>query len=355
MSIINTDIVIIGGGLTGLTLAYLLEQNNSNYAIVEARTRLGGRILTKHNDKETPIELGATWLIEQQTSALRLLQSLHIDVFEQHYGKTAIYHPSGKSNAQLVNLPQNDTKSYRIKNGTHTLIEVLSKKVNQKSIFFNEQIERITLNNQPITVKSKKNIYHCKYIVSTLPPLLFHKTITVKPQLPETLVNVISKTHTWMHNSIRVGLTYKTPFWKENKTSGTIYCSVGAIQEFYDHSNAAANLFAISGFINGELATLTKKERRKLVINQLKSYYGNIALDYLSYEECVWGNENYTTIKSDTFLMPQTNNGHPIFQTSVLDNRLFIGGAETSPRFPGKMEGAITSAYTIFENLKNEL
>ncbi len=39
MSIITSGIVIIGAGLTGLTLAYLLRDSNFNVSIVETRTR----------------------------------------------------------------------------------------------------------------------------------------------------------------------------------------------------------------------------------------------------------------------------------------------------------------------------
>jgi len=37
-------IVIIGGGLSGLTLAYLLEKKNYEITLIEASPRLGGRI-----------------------------------------------------------------------------------------------------------------------------------------------------------------------------------------------------------------------------------------------------------------------------------------------------------------------
>ena len=39
-------IVIIGGGLSGLTLAYLLTKRNIDFIILEASSRLGGRIQT---------------------------------------------------------------------------------------------------------------------------------------------------------------------------------------------------------------------------------------------------------------------------------------------------------------------
>lgn len=355
MQTTQTDVLIIGAGLTGLTLAYLLKQNGIDFTIIEARNRLGGRIHTKYNNKEAPIELGATWLIDQQTSALKLLKDLNISVFEQHYGKTAIYHPNGSKTAQLVQLPQNNSKSYRVSNGTFSLIEALSQKLDDDKIKINETINSIKLVSKGIDVFSKNNTYNSKYVVSTLPPLLLSKTITIEPSLPKDINTLLSETHTWMHDSIRIGLTYKTAFWKSKNTSGTIYSSIGPIQEFYDHTNTQENSPALSGFVNSRFIESSPEERKQLVLEQLVSYYGSIALDYENYEECIWNNEKFTSAESERFLMPQTNNGHPLFKNGLLDNRLFIAGAETSNVFPGKMEGAITSAKTVFNKLKHVL
>ncbi|MEJ6791373.1 MAG: hypothetical protein QNK89_01170 [Lacinutrix sp.] len=41
---------------------------------------------------------------------------------------------------------------------------------------------------------------------------MFSNKITTNPVLPADFQDVITKTHTWMHNSIRIGFTYKKPF-----------------------------------------------------------------------------------------------------------------------------------------------
>lgn len=46
MDTIKTDLLIIGAGLTGLTLAYYLKNLNISFKIVEARSTIGGRINT---------------------------------------------------------------------------------------------------------------------------------------------------------------------------------------------------------------------------------------------------------------------------------------------------------------------
>ncbi|WP_299253652.1 FAD-dependent oxidoreductase [uncultured Lacinutrix sp.] len=353
METIKTDVLIIGAGLTGLTLAYYLKSLNIVVKIVEANNIIGGRIKTAYTTNQAPIELGATWIIDQQTNALALLKALDIPVFKQHYGNTAIYHPNQNQAAQLVQLPANNSVSYRVANGTFNIIKTLEQKLGTNTITRNQSIQDIKLTNNGLEANTKDTTYYCKHIVSTLPPLLFSKKITTSPQLPIDFQALLSKTHTWMHNSIRIGFTYKTPFWKAEHTSGTTYSSVGIIQEFYDHSNAEDNLHALSGFINTSFTKHTKEERKTLALKQLQSYYGDQALDFETYEECDWTNQKHTTIASNSFLMPQTNNGHPLYKNSYLDNKLFIAGAETSNIFPGKMEGAITSAQFVFKKLKD--
>lgn len=350
----HTDILIIGAGLTGLTLAYYLKTLDIDVKIIEGRNKLGGRIYTKYNNKQAPIDLGATWLIRQQTSALKLLKSLNIDLFEQDYGNTAIYQPNKMQAAQLVKLPANNNASYRIKNGTYSVIKALSDHLPKDTITLSQKVHTIETINNGLLTRTETSEFRSSYVISTLPPLLFLNTVKTKPVLPQDLQDVILKTHTWMKDSIRVGFTYKNPFWKADKTSGTIYSNASPLQEFYDHSDSENKRYALGGFMNGSFSENTKSARQALALKQLVSYYGQQALQFESYEECIWTDEKLTTPTSDTFLTPQQNNGHPLYQNSYLNNKLFIAGAETSPVFPGKMEGAITSAQFIFNKLKSQ-
>lgn len=54
------DVLIIGGGAAGIGAALKLAPANVSYLIVEARSRLGGRAWTVHDD--APLDLGCGWL-----------------------------------------------------------------------------------------------------------------------------------------------------------------------------------------------------------------------------------------------------------------------------------------------------
>lgn len=74
-------IVIVGGGLSGLYSAYLLKNAGYEVSIIEAKNRIGGRILT-HIDEETKLisELGGEWIQESHFTVKSLCKELDIEL-----------------------------------------------------------------------------------------------------------------------------------------------------------------------------------------------------------------------------------------------------------------------------------
>lgn len=353
MENVETDIIIIGAGLSGLTLAYFLKQHDIDVILVEARERLGGRIYTKQSPNNPPIELGATWISAQHTLLLDLASELELDIFEQELGNSAIYEPISTSPFQLVSLPGADSPSYRIKDGTQQLIEKLSSKIEAQKIYTNQAVKSIHQREDKIIAKSDAHTFSGAIAVSTLPPLLFAKSIEVNPPLPNELLDIANKTHTWMGDSIKIALIYKERFWNEKHLSGTIFSNVGPIPEMYDHTNFEESRFALKGFFNGAYFGIQRDERLQLALSQLEKYYGKQVRNFIGYEEMVWRNEQYTSVDSSEYILPHQNNGDALYQQGYLNNSLFLAGTETSPVSSGYMEGAIHSAKYIFSILQS--
>lgn len=346
---IKTDILIIGAGLTGLTLAYLLRNSDYQVVIVEARERIGGRILTKSDPGEATIEMGATWLGPSHTRLQSLLNELELITFKQKLGSRAIYEPNSMSPHQLVSLPQEQQASYRITGGTSSLTETLLSHIGNPELKLGKRVNHIDFSNERILVNTDRDQFEAKKVVSTLPPKLLVDTIEITPGLSKNLTSILSATHTWMGESIKFGLTYDAPFWQESNSSGTVFSNVGPVTEMYDHTSSDRNQFALKGFLNSNYFSITREERLQMILNQLRKYYGTVVDDYTNYHELVWANESYTYSPYTEHVLPHQHNGHAIFQTSHLNNRLIIAGAETSEISSGYMDGAIHSAYKVFE------
>jgi len=347
----NVDLLIIGGGLTGLTLAYLLKEEGLSVRIFEASDRWGGRILTKRHVSGPPKEMGATWLGKKHTRLNALLAALGLEIFEQSLSNKAIYEAISTSAPQLVQLPPNTDPSYRIANGTDTLIHSLKNHLNVDQLFINERVLSITEEDDYLIVNTDHQTTKAKVVVSTLPPYLFSNSIELKLDLPSKTQEVMNETHTWMGESIKVSLSYSNPFWRAADLSGTIFSNVGPIPEMYDHSNYEDDSYALKGFFNGAYFSISKAERLELVLSQLRKYYGALVDNYTHYEEKVWRKEELTFMPYESHLLPHQNNGHMIYRKPYCNGKLYIGGSETAEQHPGYMEGAVRSAEFIARSI----
>ena len=350
-----SDILIIGAGLTGLTVAYLLRNEGLAIRILEARPRLGGRILTLRKEGYAPIEAGATWLGAKHSALFQLLNELNIDTYEQIMGETAIYEPISTSPPQMVQLPPNDNPSFRIKGGTDLVISRLINQVENKiSVHLDQKVKRITLHREFCSVETTTKEYKAKYVISTLPPYLVSQTLEFTPVLPRDLEFLMHQTHTWMGESIKFGLHFSAPFWQRSGLSGTLVSNVGPVPEMYDHSDFERQSFALMGFLNGAYFSLTKKERKEIILRQMSKYYGRKINEYTRYDEKVWAHEVYTYTPYHSHILPHQNNGHPLYQKSYWEGRLFIAGSETAMEFPGYMDGAVRSAQYVADKLRQQ-
>jgi monoamine oxidase len=74
------DVIVIGAGVAGLAAARVLSDSGRRVAIVEARDRLGGRLLSVH--RETPIELGAEFIHGLPIASWNLIHEASLPTYE---------------------------------------------------------------------------------------------------------------------------------------------------------------------------------------------------------------------------------------------------------------------------------
>ena len=348
----NTSVVIIGAGLTGLLTAYRLQELGFDVKVLEARERIGGRINTIVSGK-AKVEMGATWFNESHYHLLDVIEEFKVPYFEQFMTGTSYFQTFSNVPPQEIAVP-NDSPSYRFKNGTVDLLNSIAAKLKPNTIFLNEEVNEVNVIDDDVEVKTNSRTLNAGIVITTLPPATLIDQITFTPQLPNELVSLAEQTHTWMQDSIKVALTYKKPFWREEGKSGTIFSNVGPLTEFYDQSNVEKESYALVGFASGSCARFTKEQRIEKIEAQLKMVFGDEALQYESYHETGWYNEEFTkSNRQEDNLFPHQNGGHALYQAPLFDNKLFISGAETSKHHSGYMEGAIFAAESVVVKLKN--
>ncbi|MDG2449475.1 MAG: NAD(P)/FAD-dependent oxidoreductase [Saprospiraceae bacterium] len=349
----KSDVIILGAGLSGLTTAYILKDYRKEVLILEPRNRIGGRVHTLSNPSEAPVEMGATWVHRPHRYLLSLLEELGIETFDQVMGKEVIYEQNVLSPFQYVTIPTGEDPSLRVKGGTSKIITGLIQAISSNEIIFAEKANTIINGNEALHIKGDKNDYSADLVISTLPPNLLVNTINFDPFLPRSFIELAKNTHTWMGDSLKVGLTFEEPFWREGERKGTIFSNSGPITEMYDHSNFEDDKYSIKGFLDHSFVDLTKERRKQLVTNQLRKYYGDNMDKMISYHEYVWQNDPHNYHPNEEIVSPHQNNGHSQYQMGHLSNRLILSGTETSAIFPGYMEGAVYSGLKAAESVKS--
>lgn len=75
------DVVVIGGGLSGLTAARILNTEGVDVVVLEAQERVGGRTLTRHTDEGTFIDDGGQYISPEQDHLVALAEDLDVQLF----------------------------------------------------------------------------------------------------------------------------------------------------------------------------------------------------------------------------------------------------------------------------------
>lgn len=341
-------VIVIGAGLSGLTCGYLLQKKGVHVTLLESNSRIGGRIETINGQSNVTLEMGATWFSKLHPHLFQLLDELELGYFKQHTQGISLFETMSFVPPQKFEISEFEEPSFRIEGGTQKLIEKLVEKIGCDNIKTQTKVTAINeVANQMKVLDLNGTEYIADYVITTLPPNLMVNTLSFSPPLPEDIVNLAKKTHTWMGESIKFAVEYASPFWKENNYSGTLFSQASIITEMYDHSTFDNTGYALKGFLNGGTSILSSEERKIKVIAQLKKLFGSEAENYVTYNEKVWREEPLTFVNYEHLVMAHENNGHQLYQNSFLNNKLYISGSETAKQNPGYMEGAIVAAKYI--------
>lgn len=73
MSNQRTDVVIVGAGFTGLSAAHELKNAGVDFVVLEARSRVGGRVEAKHNGLGERVDSGGQFLCQDMPELMALV------------------------------------------------------------------------------------------------------------------------------------------------------------------------------------------------------------------------------------------------------------------------------------------
>ena len=343
----SEEVIIIGGGLAGLTAAYALKKQGIKALILESNNRLGGRIYTKSNDNQQ-FELGATWVF-QDLMLNQLIKELRLELYPQFLKGEALvkYDPSMAIQRRSTAALMNGAIYHKVKGGTGAIIQALADQLDTGCILLNKKVVDLVYENDGIhLIMDDGTVMKGAKVIITVPPKVIAEQIKIKPQLNN--YPLMQSTHTWMGESTKFTVLLDQDYWRTNNLSGFVFSNYGLIREMQDHITDDGQSFGLLGFLQPTEELVDDFEGRKqAVIDELIVLFDIDEENVLAYDDFLWGEyfvggnqKNY-----NAGLMPHQNNGDASYLQSHFDHHLYFAGAETSHTNPGYMEGAVSSAY----------
>jgi len=346
----QTDILIIGGGISGLLATWQLRYAGINTVLLEARDRFGGRILTVGGDNGANCDLGPSWFWSGQPLIASLLNHFNIPYYQQFTEGAVLFQRSDGSVERAIDSSPM-AGSLRIQGGIAHLTNKIAHEIDASHRFLAHTVTGLSLNQDMITVDvtgtSGMMQIQAKQVALAIPPRLAAE-LAFTPELPPDTIQTLASTPTWMAGHAKFFTLYDEPFWRKKGLCGTAISQRGPLAEIHDASPHSGNIFSLFGFSGLDAASRANMERDEFIsqaIAQLTAIYGEEANRPQAVQFQDWSTEDFTASAADR--SPQTR--HPQYGLnlqlgSAWEGKLDFISTETSFRNGGLIEGALEAA-----------
>jgi monoamine oxidase len=356
----QTDILIAGAGLSGLTLASALHEAGVPCLLVEARERVGGRILTLESSRGVSgaihADIGPSWIWPGQPRVASLLRQLEIGVFEQYSAGLLVYEDELGQVRRDVDY-STMAGSLRIDGGIARLTRELAARLPDGILHLSHALTRIRRLGQGYSVSlghgDDQLEVRARKLVLAIPPRVIVDKIEFEPPLDERVIQDLKSIPTWMAGHAKLFALYPRPFWRDAGLSGDGISRRGPLMEIHDASPANAVYGALFGFVGLPVGD-PKRESAPLIetaIAQLGKMFGTEAARPLDVLLKDWAQDEYTATAADSASISHPQYGTPASLAALAQQGLLFASSEMASQFGGFVEGALEAA----ENALHEL
>ncbi|MCA6218618.1 FAD-dependent oxidoreductase [Ideonella sp. B7] len=378
------DVAIVGGGVCGLALAHSLQARRLDWALFEARERLGGRVLTATGAQGQPLDLGPTWYWPgHQPSMARLVADLGLDTVAQaDDGRVLLLDQAAElpatvtvasataqdADAALPAPPGQGSLhggAHRLAGGMGALAAALTRPLPLARLHLGQTLLAVTdagdhvrlslrLGGQEHTVRARR-------VVLALPPRVAQAGVRFEPALPVEVNEALQAQPTWMATAAKAAVAYPSAFWRADGHSGNAWVThaQAVLAEVFDASGPAGAALAGFSALAASQRPAFARSMPLLVESQMAMLFGEGARDgELHWQD--WAEEPFTCSPLDRATEALAAHPEPGAATDTLqlpqwDGRLLFGGAETAQRGTGYLEGALGAAARLRHLLQQPL
>jgi len=360
----DSDVTIVGGGLAGLSAACRLAASGQRVTLLEARSRLGGRMHTAPvapADESPWVDLGPAWFWPHQQYIRALVAQLALPVFEQHGDGLARYEAGAGSAPESFDASGQTAPSFRLVGGMSALTQALytasQAAPTPVTVHLDAAVHTLTQQPNDVRIEGRGFSGTARRVIVAAPPRVVARDIAFAPPLSHDMQATLADTVTWMGHAMKCIVTYDTPFWRSAGRSGYAVSWGGPLQEIHDacmppREGAPAG-YALMGFVAPRTTAAARafrdasaETRRATVLAQLARLFGSDALNATGYAEYDWTRDARSCGPNDDMPPPaHPDYGHALFNGGAWDGRLIWAGSETSAIGGGYLDGAVASGW----------
>uniref|UniRef100_A0A8C2UN34 Amine oxidase n=1 Tax=Chinchilla lanigera TaxID=34839 RepID=A0A8C2UN34_CHILA len=348
------DVVVVGGGISGMAAAKLLHDSGLNVVVLEARDRVGGRTYTIRNQNVKYVDLGGSYVGPTQNRILRLAKELGLETYRVNDVEYQIHHVKGKSYPFKGPFPPVwNPITYLDHNNLWRTMDDMGQEIPSDAPWkapLAEEWDHMTM--KELLNKICWTSFPCPLSpVFQVSRLLHVEWVARHGGAPRV-------TARWEAESGRslepgssslfermVNVFFHLVIFQDFCGTMVIEGEEAPVAYTLDDTKPDGNYAAIMGFILAhkarKLARLTKEERLKKLCELYAKVLGSKeALKPVHYEEKNWCEEQYSGGCYTTYFPPgiMTQYGRVLRQPV---GRIFFAGTETATHWSGYMEGAV--------------
>ncbi|WP_298672517.1 FAD-dependent oxidoreductase [uncultured Sphingomonas sp.] len=359
---IQTDVAIVGGGLAGLHAARLLQRAAVDFVVIEARDRLGGRILTLDQagrPSDDGFDLGPSWYWPQVQPAIgELVADLGLRSYCQNSDGDVVFERMSREGRHRYRGQAQEQQSMRLLGGTGALVTALARDLPDDRILLGTRVTamRLTGHGAELTIAradgttEKRSAAH---VIAALPPRLLDATVTFTPPQDRETAQRWRDTATWMAPHAKFFALYDRPFWRNAGLSGTAQSMVGPMVEMHDATTASggAALFGFLGVTADQRALLGEEKIAQACLEQFARIFGDEARAPIATIFKDWAADPLTATPADRAAAGHITPSDTPWVSGPWSQRLTMAGSETSPSEAGYLAGAVIAARRAVEAL----
>ena len=358
----NKKVIIIGAGISGLVAGYDLTIAGYDVTILEARDRIGGRVLTIRSpfSNNHYVEGGAARI--KPSHDLTIAYANHFNLtLDPFYATSGDYVDFSNGNRTIIDNTTYLNTSYgstmrknylKIRGGSDQLTNAFanSSELSNK-IYLNHAVTSITQNSDNVIVDTGVNQFQADRVLCTVPLTVLNK-INFTPNLSSEKQSAMNGGFRYAP-ATRIYIQFKNRFWENDSLNG--WGNSDVPEEIWQPSwDMSGNTGVLMSYLRWSAAedmdTLNDDERNNSILNRWENIFDGSINNFDTGVSKSWALDEWS---KGAWASPTTSQNETLDESiSQIEGRVHFAGEHAS-NDRGWMQGALFSGLRGSTEIKN--